>query len=119
MADEDEVKLVVGGSLADDLAAFRSAWERAERGEEVPTERVLAFESWEGLASVLTGERYRLLRHLHAHPEPSVSALARSLGRQFRRVHADVKALEDAGLVDRSTGAVRTTADRLTAEIRL
>ena len=115
----DEVKIVVGGSLTDDLAAFRSAWERAERGEDVRPERVLAFESWDGLARVLTGERYRLLRHLHAHPAPSVSALARSLGRHLRRVQADVQALEDAGLIDRSTGAVRTTADRLTAEIAL
>lgn len=115
----DEVKVIVGGSLADDLAAFRSTWERVERGEEVKPERVLAFESWEGLASVLTGERYRLLRHLHAHPEPSVSALARSLGRQFRRVHADVAALEGAGLLDRSAGTVRATADRLQATIEL
>jgi predicted transcriptional regulator len=115
----DEMKVIVGGSLKDDLAAFRSAWERAERGEHVAPERVLAFESWEGLAAVMTPERYRLLRHLHAHPEVTVAALARSLGRQFRRVHADVKALEEAGLVDRSEGAVRTTADKLIAEIRL
>ena len=115
----DEVKVVVGGTLADDLAAFRSAWERAERGEHVETERVLAFESWEGLASVLTGERYRLLRHLRAHPEPSVSALARSLGRHLRRVQADVRALEAAGLVDRSSGTVRAAADRLQATIEL
>jgi hypothetical protein len=57
---------------------------------------VLAFESGDGLARVMTGERYRLLRHLHKHPEPSVSALARALGRQYRRVHADVAALEQA-----------------------
>lgn len=71
------------------------------------------------LASVLTGERYRLLRHLHKHPEPSVSALARSLGRQYRRVHADVTALEEAGLLDRSANMVRTTVDRISAEITL
>ena len=112
-------KIVVGGSHQDDLAAFRSAWERAERGEAVEEERVLAFESWERLSAVLTGERFRLLKHLHATPEPSVSALARALGRQFRRVHADVTALEGAGLVDRSSGVVRATADTIQAEIRL
>jgi len=114
----DEVKIVVGGSLEDDTSAFVDAWHRAERDEILP-ERVLAFESWEGLARVLTGERYRVLRHLHAHPEPSVSALARALGRQYRRVHADVAAVEEAGLLDRSAGAVRATADRITADIRL
>jgi predicted transcriptional regulator len=67
----------------------------------------------------LTGERYRLLRHLHAHPEPSVSALARHVGRHLRRVQADIRALEEAGLVDRSGGDVRATADRLVATIDL
>ena len=57
--------------------------------------------------------------HLHAHSEPSVSALARGLGRHLRRVQADVRALEEAGLIDRSTGVVRATADRISAEIQL
>ena len=113
-----EVKVSVGGSLEDDAAAFVDAWHRTERGEAV-RERVLAFESWEGLAKVMTGERYRLLRHVHQHPEPSVSALARALGRQYRRVHADVAALEQAGLLDRSGGTVHATADTIRAEIRL
>jgi predicted transcriptional regulator len=113
-----EVKIVVGGTLRDDTAAFLDAWRRTERSEAV-SERVLAFESWEGLAQVMTGERYRLLRHLHDHAEPSVSALARALGRQYRRVHADVTALEQAGLLDRSTGAVTITTDKIQAEIRL
>ncbi len=113
-----ELKLIVGGSLQDDAAAFADAWRRAESGEEFQ-ERTLSFESWEALAKVLTGERYRLLKHVHAHPEPSISALARSLGRQYRRVHADVAALEAAGLLARSHGAVHATADRLKADIRL
>ena len=120
MQAEDKVmKIVVGGSAADDLAGFVDAWNRAERGEAVAPERVLAFESWEALAAVLTGERYRLLRFLHGHPMPSVQALAGALGRQYRRVHADVAALEDVGLIARSPGQVRTTADRLQAEVRL
>ena len=40
----DSVKVGVGGSLADDLAAFRSAWKRAERGEAVEPEIVVTFE---------------------------------------------------------------------------
>ncbi len=116
---DDALKIAVGGDLKGDLAAFRSAWERAERGEAAAPGRVLAFESWDGLAAVLTGERYRLLRHVHAFPEPSVSALARSLGRHLRRVQADVRALEHAGLIDRSSGTVRATADRILADIAL
>jgi predicted transcriptional regulator len=113
-----DVKLIVGGSLEDDAAAFVDAWHRAERGDDVH-ERTLVFESWETLAKVLTGERVRLLRHVHAHPEPSVSALARSLHRQYRRVHADVAALEAAGLLTRPEGAVHATADTLKADIHL
>lgn len=114
----EDVEVIVGRTAEDVAASFLDAVARAERGEAV-RERVLSFESWEGLAAVMTGERYRLLRHLHARPEPSVSALARALGRQYRRVHADVAALEDAGLVAREPGAVRATADAIRAEIRL
>jgi len=114
----EDMRIVVGGIAEDDAAAFLYAVARAERGEAVH-EPVLSFQSWEGLASVMTGERYRLLRHLHAHPEPSVSALARALGRQYRRVHDDVTALEGAGLVARNDGSVYTTADTIQAEIRL
>jgi predicted transcriptional regulator len=110
--------LTVGGTIEDAAAAFLTAWHRVERGEPVQ-DRVVAFESWEGLAEVMTGARYRLLRHPHRHPEPSVSALARALGRQYRRVHADVAAREQAGLLDRSAGTVRPTADTIRGDIRL
>ena len=113
-----ETKVIVGGDLAEDAAAFLDAWHRAERGD-ISEKTVLAFETWEALAAVMTGERYRLLRYVHAHPEPSVSALARALGRQYRRVHADVAALEQVGLLDRSEGRVQTNIDRITAEIML
>jgi predicted transcriptional regulator len=114
----DEVRLRVGGDLKRDLDGFVAAWKRAEAGD-TQAERVLAFESWEALSSVLTGERFRLLRHLHGHPARSVNALALALGRQYRRVHDDVRILERAGLLDRSQGEVKATADLLTAEVVL
>lgn len=43
-----EPRIIVGGSLEEDAAAFIDAWHRAERGEHVD-ENVLAFESWEAL----------------------------------------------------------------------
>lgn len=113
-----DIKVIVGGSLEEDGAAFVGAWRRAAAGEKV-RDRVVAFENWEGLARVMTAERIRLLRHVHAHPEESVSALARALRRQYRRVHDDVSVLETAGLLDRSRGNVRATADRISAEVRL
>lgn len=113
-----EMKVQVGGTLRDDLVAFRDAWKRAEAGD-FQKERILSFESWEGLASVMTGERYRLLRHLHSHPEKSINALAQALHRQYRRVHEDVTVLEKAGLVERADGQVRATADKLSAVVVL
>lgn len=112
-----DVTIVVGGVMEDDAAAFVDAWERAERGEHVEASDVLAFESWEGLASVLTGERHRLLLHVRAHPEPSINALARALHRQYRRVHEDVTILEGAGLLTRAEGGVRATAKRVRVEV--
>ena len=109
-------KLRIGGDPASDLQEFVSAWQRAETGD-AREERILAFESWEALAAVMTGERLRMLRHLHAHPERSVNALALALKRQYRRVHDDVRILENAGLLDRSEGEVRATADKLTTEV--
>ena len=113
-----EIKIIVGGSLDDDGTAFVDAWRRAEKAEDFH-ERSLVFESWELLAGVMTGERFRLLDYVHAHPEPSISAPARSLGHQYRRVLADVAALEMAGLPAHRDGSAYATADRLKADIRL
>ena len=85
---------------------FVDAWHRAERGAKVD-ERHLSFESWEGLARVLTGKRLELLRYLHRHAARSVAELARALGRDYKRVHADVEALAAAGLIDRTPGGLR------------
>ena len=112
------LSIIVGGRLEDDLDAFKAAWRQAESGNLDPVS-ILSFESWEALSKVLSGERVRLLRHVHAHPARSVNALATALNRQYRRVHEDVQILERAGLVDRSQGNVRTTVDRVQAEVRL
>jgi predicted transcriptional regulator len=111
-----KVIVTVGTTLENDLAAVADAWKRAERGE-VVQHHVVAFESWEALTAVLTPERYRLLRHLHAHPAKSVRALSLGLNRDYKRVHGDVTALEEAGLIERDDDGVRATADRVRVEI--
>jgi predicted transcriptional regulator len=100
-----------------DLAPLARPWKLASH--DARGDRVLGFESWDRLSALLTAERYRLLRHLHAHPESSVGALADALGRAFQRVHEDVSVLEMAGLVDTSEGEVRVTADRLNVTVVL
>jgi predicted transcriptional regulator len=112
-----EMRIIVGGSLEQDGAAVVAAWDKAEPGEAV-SERVLAFDTAEALARMLNGDRYRLLRHLYDHPEPDVPSLARSLGRQFPGVQADVTLLEQAGLLDLSQGGMRITSEVIHTDIR-
>jgi predicted transcriptional regulator len=95
---------------------FIDAWHRAERGETVE-ERHLSFESWEGLARVLTPRRLELLRHLHRHPVPSIAELARALKRDYKRVHTDVEALAAAGLIDSTPAGLRADYREIRAKI--
>jgi predicted transcriptional regulator len=95
---------------------FIDAWHRAERGEAVE-ERHVSFESWEGLARVLTPKRVELLRHLRRHQVPSIAELARALGRDYKRVHADVEALAAAGLIDRTAAGLRADYGEIRARI--
>ena len=80
-------------------------------------EHHLSFESWEGLARVLTGKRLELLRHLRRQPAPSIAELARALGRDYKRVHADVEALAAAGLIDRTPDGPRADYDEIRTTI--
>jgi predicted transcriptional regulator len=80
-------------------------------------ERHLSFESWEGLSRVLTTKRLALLRYLWRHPAASVAALARALGHDYKRVHEDVEALAESGLLTRDEAGLRTGYDEISATI--
>lgn len=108
----------VGGTLDDMKRRVVDAVERAGRGEVVREDHVV-FESWEALARVMTPKRFEMLRHLHRHPEDSVATLARSLKRDYRRVHDDVVALVDAGLVERTADGLRADYDEIRTRIAL
>jgi predicted transcriptional regulator len=112
-------QMIVGGSLQDAGRRVADAWHRAERGEDVAPRDNVTFVSWSALASVMTDKRYELLRHLHGHPAASIRALARDLGRDFKRVHADVTALEAVGLIERENGTIRADYDEIHASILL
>lgn len=94
------------------------AWHRAERGELTPDnpERHVGFETFELFAHIMTPRRLELLRHVHRHPPRSVRALSIALGRDYRRVHEDVEALVNAGLLDRDGTALRADYDTVRME---
>ncbi len=68
-------------------------------------------ETWELMVRTLSPKRLELLRHLHRNPARTIRALADALGRDYRRVHEDVEALEAAGLLERDKTGVRADYD--------
>jgi len=113
------VKITVGGPFeAEASRRFVAAWRRASKGGET-TERHLAFESWDALARVLTARRMAVLRHVRRHNVPSIRALAKALKRDYSNVHADVRALEAAGLLDASGRGKGLRADYDAIETRI
>jgi predicted transcriptional regulator len=61
----------------------------------------------------MSERRHELLRHLHQHPATSVRALARDLGRDYKRVHDDVAALVKAGLVEKDGQTLKADYDEI------
>jgi predicted transcriptional regulator len=114
-----DVKITVGGALEDEATRrFVNAWGRAERGETF-RERHLAFESWTALARLLTRRRMDLLGYVRRHEVASVRALAKALRRDYSNVHADVRALTAAGLLDTADGGVRAEYDEIETRIAI
>ena|SRR5579862_2648129 len=114
-----DVKITVGGSIEEEASRrFVDAWHRAERGE-IFHDRHLAFESWDALARVLTGKRMELLRYVRHHKVASVRALAKALGRDYSNVHADVRALTAAGLLEAAEDGLRADYDAIETKIAI
>lgn len=114
-----DVKISVGGDFEADAARrFVEAWHRAERGEAF-SERHLAFESWDALSRVLTGRRMELLHFVRHHRVGSVRSLARALGRDYSNVHADVRALIAAGLLEAGSEGLRADYDTIDTRIAI
>jgi predicted transcriptional regulator len=114
-----DVKITVGGAMEEDASRrFVNAWHRAERGETFH-ERHLAFDSWDALARLMTGKRMELLHYVRRHKVASVRALAKALGRDYSNVHADVRALAAAGLLDTADGGVQADYDVIETRIAI
>jgi predicted transcriptional regulator len=115
------VQVHVGDTLETVGTRFVNAWHRAERGELTPenAELHVGFESWETMVRTLSPKRLELLRHIHQHPAKNIRTLAVALGRDYRRVHEDVEALEAAGLLDRDKEGLRAEYDAFDVRMRV
>jgi predicted transcriptional regulator len=113
-----DIELRIGGSFDDVAKRVANAWRRAEAGEAV-SEDHLTFLGWDAFSRTMTTKRLELLRHLHRHPQSSISALAKSLKRDYRRVHEDVGILAEAGLIERDGNGLRAGYDEIRTVIAL
>jgi predicted transcriptional regulator len=98
----------VGDSFADTKRRVLDAVARAERGEAAEPEYHLSVPDWPTFFRLLTPNRIDVLRCVRAQEPRSVLALAKALGRDYRRTHEDVQALLSAGLLSRR-GEMLTT----------
>ena len=113
-----KLEIHVGGGFAASKKRVLGAVARRKAGRSAPEDHI-TFDSWETLAGLMTTKRFELLRHLRRQPEVSVAALARSLRRDYKRVHNDVEALSQAGLIDRGDAGLRADYDEIRTRIAL
>lgn len=106
------------GTLDDMGRRFIDVPHRIELGEKVQ-ERHLTFPDLRSMLNALSPKRLELLRDVHRHPVRSVKALADRLGRDYKRVHEDVKTLSASGLLQRDESGLSAPYDAITAEMRL
>ncbi|SFM11198.1 hypothetical protein [Methylobacterium pseudosasicola] len=96
----DHIKVVIGGSAEDMGHRFIERWKQAEAGDLTPAEPVLIFKDLKTFKNVISDQRVALLEALFKSGSArSIRALAKTLDRDYRRVHDDVRVLIDAGLI--------------------
>ena len=115
-----KTELQVGQGLRGVLAEVGSAWKAAAAGAAQEPSSRLCFVDWAALCAVLTPKRFELIRKLRLESAPGIRALARTLGRDVRRVHEDVTSLEELGLIrrDHETGQLSTDLDEVSSTIK-
>jgi predicted transcriptional regulator len=99
---------------------FVDAWQRAERSEQSETEVHLNFADLSMLLAVMTPRRLDVLKTLRQQGPMSVRALATMLSRDYKNVHADTRALEEVGLLERTEfGVLQAPWDGIDAHLSL
>ena len=109
----------VGGSLEEAGQRFVETWNKVKRGEKVQPRDNVTFLTWSALSAVMSDKRHELLSHLRKHPAPSIRALARDLGRDYKRVYEDVAALEKVGLVEKTGSMIKADYDEIRTVIHV
>ena len=108
----------------DDLAAVADMGERFaatwKAGKALDPAATFTFSSPAQLFTILTPKRWELIEHLQKIGPSSVRGLANSLGRGIKRVHGDVTALIEWGIIEKNeAGKVFVPYDEIEADFTL
>lgn len=99
---------------------FIEAWHRAEKRDVNAPEVHLNFEDFSMLIALLTPRRLELLKQVRQIGPISVRALSKALSRDYKNVHSDTAALEEAGLIARTEeGLIIAPWDVIDAHVSL
>ena len=110
------VRRDTGAVLEEMGQRFASAWKSGR-----PTSaRVFSFESPAALFRVLSPKRWELIERLQLTGPTSVRGLARALERDVKRVHEDVAALIEVGLIEKTEhGQIHVPFEVIEADFEL
>lgn len=97
---------------------FVTAFNRAKRGE-IFRERHVSFVSIVDFTAALSPKRVQVLQEIRKTHYDSVLALAKAMGRDYKRTYQDVATLEAAGLVQRDERGLSSPWKRISADIVL
>jgi len=106
-------------TLSESIERFTETWKRAEKGKKVEPYFGVGFESMASLLGTLTPKRWELVERLRKEGSTTVYRLAKLLGRNYKNVHGDVKALEAHGIIVRRGNKVSVPWDEIEARLRL
>ena len=93
------------------LSRTQARWKKALSGKTVSDSKraVITVANWEVVGKVLSPRRLEILARIPVLKPKSIAALARSLERDFKNVHADVMFLADLGLIELKAEGRRKT----------
>jgi predicted transcriptional regulator len=96
-----QIRSDTSGVMKEAAKEFTNAWNKGN----VDPIATFTFSSPAQLFSIITPKRWELIEHLQKIGPSSIRGLARSLERDIKRVHDDVTALINWGLVERTEDA--------------
>lgn len=114
------LNVIVGESVADNLARARSAMEALQRGKTPRPHFGVGFAEVGQMLAVFTPKRWELLARLRETGPLTTAELARKLDRDYKNVHADVAALSEWLAVQRTEdGRVHVPWSEIVVDMKL